>query len=346
MGKLAKVGISGGRKVSLRANRIDPIDSLSQKLLGGFGFLHIAEKITLEEDLNADEIALLLARAPYAVLLKLHELACKDRVKKSVILNTLNLPLEKWLRTRSPAKVIDQCIKEIDQAQLKPDQVVLGIEDFSDIEFFWSAIVAELMPALPENVKIIGPSPDALLAWVENCSGARSDAECMFEFERKLARLKETGLSELLPCTNRNLLKAACSLGFSIHYCTKLDGLDSTGALARELERVRDLSADGALCSSWLVGYLEPATLQELSLSFRELRAIRAALVASLVLRKSENLSVHPTGVSTSLWSIIARTKLTSEIWCASNASTARLLHLPPPEDSVELKKLVSGKFL
>jgi hypothetical protein len=252
MGKLAKFGIVGGRKVAVEGWLGNcEIRGMSGECLGRFGFRQLAQKIADGQVLSIDDLRVLLHEAPLGVLMKLLEIKRGSPAKLEVY-PQIHLPVERMLGSERVEVLIENAAAMLREVPYPKLRVQIGIEEFSNMDL-WSEVLTALSHSR-EGLTFIGPAPEEMLGWLLNCDRRSSKSVRLRRLERLMVRMRVAGFELLSGSCHRGLVRLAMSIGLPTPLITPVDRFRRPEQLAYELVRIRRLLDMGIVTGTWIPG--------------------------------------------------------------------------------------------
>lgn len=336
MGKIAKIGIRGGKRVpsgsvdSTDTKSPDPLDPFTRRCLRSYGFLSQAERLLGGRQLTFDDTVLLLTRAPLPVLLKLVSMTVPLFKRAAPPIPVIVAPLEQWLQKNAPHQVLVKASSLLKKHKLERVHVHVPITDFFALDLLLIELLSELRSQHP-TLQLVGPPLPEIVDWVQQSESSQKSVIRRHRLETILSQLKNAGFDELGASAIPGQLRLLSRFELNCGVLTELGGFHTPESLARHFMRFLQASERFGAVSYWMIDVRHPSKVEGLMGAGQDMRVLRALAVGTLLLKHIPNrffgngaLSEEATGIGKLLGAA-------GSPRIALDKRTQRTLHLPLP---------------
>lgn len=277
VGKLARFGIAGGERVSVRTLGCLPVpiptDDFAERAIRELGFDPIRDRVIARESLGSSEIGELIVRAPLSVLMKLVEFGSKAtaRVEPTPIVVVSLFRHEQV----SP-------IEYLVQIEHPTIEVLLDRVDLDDLGDGLEERIAAIAGARA-GLTLVGPAAEDILLWLQ-AKGRSSRVLRNLSLSDVVRRLRAAGVTRLRACRDLAALSEVNSVGIGQSFCTTLDSFVEPRRLAEHLASIDALSRRAGLVSVWFPGLSRACKDYPLAGAALDLMMLRMLAIGTLAL--------------------------------------------------------------
>ena len=327
MGKLAKVKIDGGKRITVEGNDLATQSSVEGVIhtFSELGLEGILSKVISEFPLNANDLEALLNVSKTHDLVSLIGLG-KESQHRLEVVPLLLLPLSEWTAGNSSRAVVDLIRKHVSSHYVPGLRVVVDLSGLISCENWILEEVSSILKDYP-GIDFVGPSVNQLIVWLSNVRSSSTYAALDLQLEDILHNMKASGFRYLRGSTHRGVLKLVHRCGFPNDHVICLDRFKSPRFLAAELEKLERISRESALINSWSVGFTTPSYQIETGESLDQF-VIRAYAVAMLALRAVPACRLWSSHISIEALKSIAQMGANECVFGAVDNFTARELRI------------------
>lgn len=307
MGKVAKVGIFAGKKISI--NDVN-LKSPTYNFLKKTPFEDICTRV-MEDQNSVEDLEILFNQAPISLLVNL--VNSKGFSESTELVPVLHLPIQKRLVSEDRNVVFNTFLDKIDSLASRKLSLLIGIQDYSQnfADIKW--VLDSLKLQHHATCNFLSPPVSSIINFVNKKTSNPGDAEA--EFDLILKKLKEIGISEtfgsVIPAHSENLR----NLNFPINYLHNLDKFPSGREFVESLLRLKGLNP-----SSWTCGFSKHCPADQIAKY--DSYAIRAFAIARLILKDTQ-IRIRSYSLSMGILDLLSHLGLNSVLFTAVDNFTA-----------------------
>jgi len=291
VGKLARFGIVGGERVSVRTLGCLPVpiptDEFVDRAIRELGFDSIQQRVIARQSLEVTEIEELITHAPLSVLMKLVECGFKATARVAPVpIVAVSLSAQESV---SPADYLVQ----IEHPAI---EVLLDRVDLDDLGDGLEERIAAIAGARA-GLTLVGPAAEDILSWLQQ-NNRSSRVLRNLSLSDVVRRLREVGVHRLRACRDISALSEVNSVGIGQSFCTALDRYSQPRLLAEHLASVDALSRREGLVNVWFPGLSRTCKEYPLAGAALDLMMLRMLAVGTVALPTVERRRVSSRYIS------------------------------------------------
>lgn len=277
MGKLARFGIAGGERVSVRTLGCLPVpiptDEFVERAIRELGFDSIRARVVARQSLEVPAVEELLLRAPLAVLMKLVEFGAQAtaRVAPTPIVAVS-------LSGEEPISPVDYLV----QIEHPAVEVLLDRMNLDELGDGLEARIAAIAGARA-GLTLVGPAAEDILLWLQ-MRGRSSRKLHNLTLSDVVRRLRDAGVNRLRACRDISALTEVNAVGIGQSFCTAIDRFLKPRLLAEHLVSIDALSKREGLVNVWFPGFSRTCQNYPLAGAALDLLMLRMLAVGTIAL--------------------------------------------------------------